>query len=535
MKSNDNTMISSVIYKIEEKINFFVNNPLVSILIIGIISLSIRLLFFEPEIPIRQDANSYFWYAIDMSILNYLPNSYHANDGWPIFLSTIFSIFDYNNYLDYTILQRLTTIVISTVTIIPVYYLCKKFFQPIYSIIGAALFAFNPYLIQNSMLGLTEPLYIILVVTSISLFLSKNKKLMYFSFAIIAASTLVRAEGIIIFGILSILFFIFNKRDKKIIGKFFLAIFIFVIIFFSMTLIKSETNEDGLESTSALNIGEWVGNTITNQNNQVIQDIDTGFETFAKRIAQSMIPYFALFVPFGIILALKDKNKNKILILILLLIYLAALIRMFSVVSDGRLLLVLFPLFGIFSVYTIRYFTEKFEFKKISLILIISACLILSIYFLYSNDNSEHQRESYDFANYMIDNVKVSNNFYPESGLVYGAWASSKLDFPILSSDAKYSGTELLDYVKNSNFEYITEKANSVEEYIQLARDQDLSHLVIDNNEKRPTYFKDIFYNEENYPYLLKEFDSLLEGYRHYNVKVFKIDYNQFDIILKEN
>jgi len=206
------------------------------------------------------------------------------------------------------------------------------------------------------------------------------------TFAIIAASTLVRAEGIIIFGILSILFFIFNKRDKKIIGKFFLAIFIFVIIFFSMTLIKSETNEDGLESTSALNIGEWVGNTITNQNNQVIQNIDTGFETFVKRIAQSMIPYFALFVPFGIILALKDKNKNKILILILLLIYLAALIRMYSVVSDGRLLLVLFPLFGIFSVYTIRYFTDKFEFKKISLILIISACLILSIYFLYSND-----------------------------------------------------------------------------------------------------------------------------------------------------
>ena len=48
-------------------------------------------------------------------------------------------------------------------------------------------------------------------------------------------------------------------------------------------------------------------------------------------------------------------------------------------------------------------------------------------------------------------------------------------------------------------------------------------------------YFKDIFYNEEKYSYLIKEFDSLEEGFTHYNVKIFKIDYNKFDILFKEN
>jgi hypothetical protein len=535
MSFNDKTMTSSLIYKIEEKINFFIDYPIISLFIIGIISLSIRLLFFEPDLPIRQDANAYFWYAIDMSILNYFPNSYHANDGWPMFLSSIFSMFNFNNYLDYTILQRLTTIIISIITIIPVYYLCKKFFQPSYSIVGAALFAFEPHLIQNSLLGLTEPLYIILVITSLSLFLNKNKKLTYFSFGLIALSTLVRAEGIIIFGILCILFFIFNKRDKKTISKFFLAIFIFVIIFGSMTMMKADANEDGLESTAALNIGRWAENTITNQNNEVSDKIGNGAETLAKRLVQSMIPYFALFVPFGIIIAFKDQNKNKFLILILLIIYLIALMRMFSIVSDGRLLLVLYPLFGILSVYTIQHFTQKFEFKKIVLVLIISGCIILSIYFLYSNNNSDYQQEAYIFANYMIDNVSVSNNFYPESGFVYGAWASSELKFPIISSEVKYSGPELLDYVKDSNFAYLTNSANSVEEYIKLARNQNLSHLVVDNNEKRTLYFKDIFYNEEKYPYLIKEFDSIEKEYTHYNVKVFKIDYEKFDILFKEN
>jgi hypothetical protein len=400
---------------------------------------------------------------------------------------------------------------------------------------GATLFAFEPHLIQNSLLGLTEPLYIILVISALSLFLSENKKLTYFSFGIIALSTLVRAEGIIIFGILSILFFIFNKRDKKIIGKFIIAISIFIIIFGSMTVIKSNVNNDGLESTAALNISRWAENTISNENGGIYEGISSGIETLAKRLAQSMIPYFALFVPFGIILVFKDKNKNKFLVIILLIIYLIALIRIFSVVSDGRLMLVLYPLFIILSLYTIQHITQKFEFKKIFLVLIICGCIVLSAYFLYSNINSEYQKEANTFANYMINNVAVSNNFYPESGLVYGAWASSELEFPVLSSNTKYTGPNLLDYVKGTDFVYLEQSADSVKKYIELARDQNLSHLVIDSNEKRSLYFKDILFNEEKYPYLIKEFDSLKEGYIHYNVKVFKIDYDVFDSMLKYN
>ena len=92
MVINENTSkFAFLICKTEEKISFFPNNPIISLVIIGIISIAMRLLFFDPELPIRQDANSYFWYAIDMSILKSLPYSPHANDGWPMVLSTVFS------------------------------------------------------------------------------------------------------------------------------------------------------------------------------------------------------------------------------------------------------------------------------------------------------------------------------------------------------------------------------------------------------------------------------------------------------------
>lgn len=525
--NNGSHMISSLIVKIEKKITFFTDNPIVSLLIIGIIALIIRLSFFELELPIRQDAHAYFWYAIDMSILNYFPVSAHANDGWSMVLSGIFSVFNFNTYLDYTILQRIATIVISVLTIIPIYYLCRKFFQPSYSLLGAALFIFEPHLIQNSLLGLTEPLYIILGVSSLSLFLSENKKLMYCSFGIVAWATLVRAEGIILFGILSILFFIFNKRDKKIIGKFFIAISIFIIIFGSMTVIKADVN-GGVESTAALNIRSWAIDSIINEGNQtIIGVISQGVETMTKRLAQSMIPYFGLLVPFGLILIFREKNKNKILIIISLLVYLIASVKMFSIVSDLRLILILYPIFAILSVYTIQHLTQKYELKKIVLILIISACLILSIYFLYSDNNTEYEKEAYDFANYMVNNVKVSNNFYPESGYVYGAWASTNLEFPILSSSVKYNGPELLDYIENS-YEYLEKEAKSIDEYIVLSRNQGLSHLVVDGSDKRASYFNDLFYNEEKYSYLIKEFDSVEQGYNQYKVKVFKINYDDF-------
>ena len=41
-------------------------------------------------------------------------------------------------------------------------------------------------------------------------------------------------------------------------------------------------------------------------------------------------------------------------------------------------------------------------------------------------------------------------------------------------------------------------------------------------------YFKDLFENDDKYPYLKKVFDSNEHGYKKFKVKAFEIDYDKF-------
>ena len=526
--------------KIESKLDFFSKFPFMGLLIIGIIGIFLRFVFLETELPIRQDANAYFWYAIDMSILKQIPYSAHANDGWPMFLSFFFYIFNFDNYLDYTVLQRVITIIISVATIIPIYFLAKKFVKKEFAVLAGAFFVFEPHIIQNSLQGITEPLYIFLITSSLVFFLNSDFRFRCISFAIIAFATVVRAEGIIIFGIITIGFFFLEKRDRNIIKKFLIVMLVFALIFGTMMAIKTQTS--GYPSTVGFIANVGAGSVI--DSNDIpdsesdrweisFNDIENGLWTLVKRLAQTLIPYFAFLLPFGIILVFQNRNKNNLFMLFLLGAYLILSIRMFMLVQDLRLILVLYPLFSIISVITIEKLISKVEIKKIILVLILGSIFILSWFTLYSTLDYEYEKEVLVFADYMANNVQVSNNFYPESGYIYGVWATTNLQFPIHSSAVEYSGTKLLDYIENS-YDYLEKNAETLEEYIILSKEQNLSHIVVDGKEKRSSYFNDVFYNEEKYPYLIKEFDSKDHGYKYYKVKVFKINYDVFDEHIKQ-
>ena len=89
-------------------------------------------------------------------------------------------------------------------------------------------------------------------------------------------------------------------------------------------------------------------------------------------------------------------------------------------------------------------------------------------------------------------------------------------DFPIKSED----------YLKKRFVNFHYDKINSLQEMLEEGRKMGMTHLVIDEKESRAVYLKEIFNNEEKYPYLIKEFDSKSSGYT-YHLKVFKIDYEK--------
>ena len=120
---------------IEKKLDFLTNNSIVFIAIIVFVSLFVRLYYFPYGVPIVLDGLSYFLYATDVSVSWHLPSGYTMpNNGWPVFLSFFLSMFHFSNFVDYMTLQRVLSVFISTLTIIPVYLLCKRFFDRPYEI-----------------------------------------------------------------------------------------------------------------------------------------------------------------------------------------------------------------------------------------------------------------------------------------------------------------------------------------------------------------------------------------------------------------
>ncbi|SVC70021.1 uncharacterized protein METZ01_LOCUS322875, partial [marine metagenome] len=190
--------------------------PIVFLALIGFAGLFLRLVYFPYDVPLFGDSQGYFWYAIDMSILNQLPSGHSiVNIGWPSFLSIIFQTMDSNYFLDYHNMQRFVGTVFSVATIFPVYFLCSMYFKKSYSLLGAALFVFEPRLIQNSFAGTPESMYVFLMALLLFLFLSTNFKKIYLAFAIVALLALVRYEGFLMIIPLSVVFFIRFRKQKK--------------------------------------------------------------------------------------------------------------------------------------------------------------------------------------------------------------------------------------------------------------------------------------------------------------------------------
>jgi len=153
--------------------------------LLGIFSLAlvVRFYFFPFEVPLTADALYYFWYSSDIFQIGGLPKDWSpANNGWPIFVSFFFTIFDSKDVLTLMQIQKSLSVVISVLIMIPVYFLCKKFVVRKFAIIGASLVVFDPRLMINSFLGITDPLYLLLITTSLTLFIYSNKKLVYVSF-----------------------------------------------------------------------------------------------------------------------------------------------------------------------------------------------------------------------------------------------------------------------------------------------------------------------------------------------------------------
>lgn len=531
MKSNHKNQI--------KKLNNFKNKILVLISIF-IFSFIIRYTYGNFELPLIGDSLNYFLYASEISIKNQIPNYTIGNNVWSIFLSGLFSILKFETVLEYMQAQKFLTVLISSLTVIPVYFITKKFFNTKLSFLGAIFFAVEPRLILNSSLGITEPLFIFLLALILSLFLTDNRKLIILSFCITAFLTMIRTEGIFLFFAISIIFLIKHRKDRLVIPRYLLILFLFIIILYPIMQYRNETlGHDGIFDKIRYGVeGHIIGS--DNFSSKAIEKIGTntqitfiknGIINFSKFLGWDLIPLFILFLPIGIIFLLKNFNLNKATIVLSIISLSIPAFYAYSIpLEDTRYLFGLYPMLIIISLFGIEKIISKFKKENLVFNSIIVAIIFSSLLFLtFESTNYQYEKEIFQI-NQTLNNLKIiANDFTPESRYL-------KSSNVLIEYDLFYQHIVNNDKDNKSVNEIIPEKTilistkdySSLKEFILDNKNNNLTHIITDDSIKRQKFLREIFENESNYPFLEKEFDSSELGY-NYHLKLFRINYDKYN------
>jgi hypothetical protein len=268
-------------------------------------------------------------------------------------------------------------------------------------------------------------------------------------------------------------------------------------------------NEASTVSVSTANVefATYVTNTIT---------------TFFGFLGRIMIPIFVFFVPVGTVLIFQNRNFEKNVIITTLIVMSIPALYAYSIPAlDTKYFYFMYPMFCVLSVLAMDKYGKVIEKPHILLMIAIIGIIIGSIVFLAVKiPDKEYELEYYQVAQFIVHNVKGINEYYPESSYISAAQLATV--WPSLKSSVDFNTMviPILDHTELSK-------------YIIDSKEKGLTHVIVDDRENRAVFLNDVFYHEEKYPYLTKVFDSREYHYK-IHIKIFKIDYEEFDSILKE-
>ena len=508
-------------------------------LICGIwfIGLFFRLFYFDETIPLNMDALSYFTYSADITSIGKLPETYDvAKPGWSYLLAVVFSVFNFEYTMQYMQLQKLLSISISSLTVFPLFFLITKFSQSKYALLGILIFAVEPRIIQNSISGNAESIFIFFLVTTILLFLNKNNKIIYLSFLFAGIATIIRPEGLFLFIGISISYIIRFRKTQFVIPKYIFALIIFILILTPVVLHKEQEGMyDSVFQRAYFTLFEndsydkKTQETITNfeqvDSSQKNSNVFISTMThFFKYLGWVLIPLFVILAPIGFILFFKNFNIEKLTIIILTFSMVVPALYAYSFpLFELKYLYFLFPMFCIFATFSLKPIFEKF--KKNNILFFIFFIIILSSSLLFTDYKIDYKKEhdAVIIAEYIVKNTSVINNYYPESIHISGIqimdnWKNYQEFF---QNNERITGIidspSLIVTIVNAN-EY-----NTLDSFLINSENKKITHLILDGSDSQPDFLNEIFYDEQKYDFIEKIYDSS-DYDLEYHVKIFKIN-----------
>ena len=536
----------------------YINSKKNIILYLGLIltlGLILRFYYLPYDVPIVTDGFYSFVYAAKTVFEGNLPIGYGTtNTGWANFLALFFSLSDTSDPFYLMQIQRSLSVILSSLTIIPAFFIFRKFVNIRWALFGCLLLIIEPRLLMSSLEGINYQLFFLLFVLAIALFLTKTNLTLFLSFGCIACATLVRYEGLLLLIPLSTMYFL-KFKDKKSVVKFLGMIFIVIIILAPISVLRIQATENLCYETSfgvrcgsdgfthdilvgqrflshTLNaaLGQEVSETaiyLLNENNEktdnyavlFVNKIIVSFSALLKFIGLALIPYFAFFVLYNIILRIKNKKSikldwdKKMIVFTASIMFLPALYAYMRGIEEIRYVLIIIPLVCILSISWTNSISEKIS-KNLGVIIILMVLVLISsiIFIEFEKRDSIHDRESFLISQKIVELTNMTNSFH-QSGYVKTAVLSSS--WPVLP-EASQNGKPIHVFQKVSTNDY-----DDLAEFIIDSRKYDLRYLVVDEDNE---LFAALRINPTVYPYLIKIFDSDEVGYKNHFM-IYEIDY----------
>ena len=208
------------------------------------IAIGIRIWYIPHDVPIVTDGFYSFVYAVKTVFDGSLPVGYTTtNTGWSNFLSLFFVFSDTSDLLHLMDIQRTLSVILSTITIIPAFFIFRRFVDTRWALLGSFLLAVEPRLLLISIEGINYSLFFFLFVLTTALFLKKTNVSLFLSFVCIACATLIRYEGLLLLIPFSIMYFL-KFKDKRSIVRFLGIIFIVMIILVPVSVLRIQATEN---------------------------------------------------------------------------------------------------------------------------------------------------------------------------------------------------------------------------------------------------------------------------------------------------
>ena len=532
--------------------------------IIVVISIPLKLYTVDFSIGTHYDDMDYVLDAIQYSEGDFFLDQ-KKNPGWPLFLTPFISLLNSEHFLDYSNFARILTLTISTITIFPIYVLARKFFSEKYSVVAAGLFAFEPHLNYNSGTPFSEPLVILVLITTMIFILHDKTKYHYLAFVFAGFCWWIRLEAIYPVIAIILIYFVIHRSKPNSLRNFSLCM-VFLLITISPLFIQRDLQFDDpfyvwwggtilAENFSSIHVSpEDAGITDFVEKHGILGLMDryvNGLANLFNVLFRILYPYLFILIPFGILFSLRpieQKLKHIKTNWIMILSLIAVLAIPFAIIEERRFLFALFPFVIILSTIPIQrvtnYGLSTFSFnerqKSVFLVIVVGVVLLLSITFTmkvgefgYGLPNSVLEHEKIEFTKYLVENFD-GRILHDEDVIDYLVYVSLALDDNADFKEFKSPREKdpYPDLYEPGKVVELQVNGKTIEELITNGETIGLKYIgILEKGSGFFPFMNDLYYNEEKYPYMEKIFDSNEMNYKEFKIKAFEIDYEKFYLI----